>query len=436
METDQTPEQQRRRLLMLATAWQRGEIRLDALGKSAYRLLNASCSGCREDRPRERPTRLDELPAPVTEALERLVALVDGAPDGWDAALGEIAAGGAERYGAAQLAAALLVKARDELPGDPARSGRWAQLAAAVAGLGGGAEHRERLAQAMAYRGNAVRAAQSEGLAAAEPWFAGARWILEREGGRSVEVGAEVDRLHGTLLKDQLRFGAAVRRFRRAIACYVTLGEERMVARVALSLSLTYSFAQDRASAMELARTALTWSGQAGDTAQRALALLHLAALSEVEGRLEIAHAMTRQAWQLGVEQDSALGLHLSWTDVLIAAHGGSERAYEELWALYACQHEADSPYDALAQLLHIARLVSIHRKYGEMPKVAHEVARLEPQVPEYHGKVRQALAGLRRQLVDEALTPALALQYSLYLRLARRDPHLAVSALGLPSIG
>lgn len=388
----------RDRLSHLTAAWRRGEVGEAAFRQAMYRTLEESCMGCREVLPTERPTRLDEVSEPVARSLAKLEKLVEG-DGGWDAALMKIARwrrrSGRERVNV-ELAAALLVRARDALPADPERSGRWAWLAAAVAGYENTPRHRERLAQALAYQGNAVRAAQTEGLAAAEPWFESGRSLL-RKGAGSAEVGAEVDRLHATLLKDQRRFPAAVHLFLRSLCSYAALGDQKMVARTALSLALTHFLREELGQALDLARLAHAWSVKASANDLRFQALIQLASYAEERGEIQYGRRLLDEALAISDRpRGPGVDAIVHGLDRVLAVRDGSPGAFDELWILYRDRFADGCPYMAVGLLVDMARLSQIQQRYAEMPRIAQQIERLRAVVPQRHEQVRLALRALR----------------------------------------
>lgn len=387
----------------------------EACLRVAYRILRPACSRCRKYQAVARGVRLSPRSA---DALARLEGPVSHGED-WEEAF-RLVARLSDHFEDSNIAAVLLGKARDELPGQPARSARWAELAAMVASLGATLSHRQHLACAIAYQGNAIRVLGRE-IGDAEPWFTCARLLLRRFGS-TLEASADIDQLTASWLVSQRRFDESRYLLFRASSIFLGLSDNVMMARTFLTLALTYSLEGNPHKALELAQISYLRSSRAGDTALRFIGLLHLTSYAENSGAIWLARRSLDLATSIPDRPHSkATELSLRGLSLLLDAHDGLPEALDLLWDLYENHFAGAPPHRSLAVLLDIARVTP--NRDDLLARLASAVSAIHSRVPPHHVHVRKAVNSLQNDISARAVTPVLALRYSAYFLLANRDP-------------
>lgn len=406
MSDDSTVSQ---RFEVLRRAHARGDLSEEAFCEGVYALLQRFCAGCRETGPLPDVVHLDRLSPGIENELRALEAEVAG-EDGFDAAFGLVVAGGLDQFVSDSLAAAIVIKARNELPEDPRRSGQWAALAAAVAGKGRTSAHRERLAQALAYIGNTHRASQTGGLVTAEPWLNSAR-VLLGSGANISEAVADIWRIEGTLRKDQRQFSVATHLLRKALGVYLSLDLRDLAASTLLSLAHAHYFAGELDEAIDTVRAAFASASALGNEAVKLYALVNLAVYSElnddvVTARQALDAAMTRIDLIIG----PLLKHRLAWIDAVLHVREGRAETLKSLWDQLDQWLEQGASYDAVALLLDIGRLAQARQDRPELERVATALDGLRTAAPEHHVEARHLLATLRRRVLAASLTRSVLL--------------------------
>lgn len=390
-----------------------------------YLKMVHSCRNCAAVAPlAERRT----LTGPAQKELECLTATVSSG--GWDAALVLVADGGKDAYIDPGLARCLIEESRKALFRDPTLSRRWAELAAAVAGKSEEKRgpSRERLAQALAYQGNAVRIIQTNGLSSAEPWFTTAYSLLRTSGVRWCgDVAADLDWLEGSLRKDQRHFDEAVLLLRRSVATSILLDDPDRITRTILSLAHTHYFAGDFSAALEIGRFGHASSIEQGDPDMRFLATVNLTVYSEASGDLRTAKTLFREVGRLseGRNLSKDVKVRLAAQEARLDAAEGLEEAFCHLWAIYRYWLDVSKPYDAVAHLLEIGRIAQLIDRVAELPRVVAEISRLLDATPEFGEELRQALSDLAGEVRQRSVTPVAYVAFCQYLGVVQRNPTL-----------
>lgn len=297
------------------------------------------------------------------------------------------------RFRGEVFAELLVEEAQSHLPEDPWAAHGWADLASDIRRRSLGFDEENGVGvRIFAHRGNAHRAMGRLTDAAADLHFA--RRLLETSAVTDLSVYAELDRLEGSLRKDQRDLVAAENLLHRAICLYRILGESELRARTEITLGANY---------YNLSRT-----DEAVRTAESALADLSFGVTPYLylAGRYNLALALVdlgehRRALTL-LEEDRPLQeghferltkLRVTWLRGRIShALGRPERAVEHLTAAREGFIEAGIGYDVAMVSLDLVLALRDLGRLNRVRQIAAEALHLfrSQHIP------RETLASLR----------------------------------------
>lgn len=159
------------------------------------------------------------------------------------------------RFRSPLLVALFLAEARARVTDDPDEAFALTELAVAVSGQGQAAVTPGCLPLALAYAGNARRAAGE--LTEAEDYFGRVREAFHRQPNVSLWVRGELASLDGSLLKDQRNFRAAKDALQAALHDFKAVGDPPGTVRVLMNLAAVHRLAGAHPQALTTLREAL-----------------------------------------------------------------------------------------------------------------------------------------------------------------------------------
>lgn len=335
-----------------------------------------------------------------------------------------------KRYRGRAFADRLIRASKAALPGDPEASYHFAHLAKAVIyHTDGRLMFMPPFAQAVAWEANARRA-QGD-LIAAEQDFAVARHIVDRPGVEDTLIVAEIDRLEGTLRKDQRRFAEALALLTHAIELYRVVGEEIEAAKVLLKVADCYDLQDEPEKAAEATYAALAFFDPDA-TPQLYLGTRHnLAWFLSNQG--EHQHARDLLLYDEDLYRDYAdrsLRLRRPWLEGRIALGLGemaaAERLLEKAREGFARRRIG---FDVAGVSLDLA-LVYLHAgRLDQVKAVAAEAVTLFA-AQEVHRDALAALTLFREAALTEQVSVAMVRRLQRYLAQAKADPAASLEAV------
>lgn len=337
------------------------------------------------------------------------------------------------KFTSATLAALLIEQARAELPESPNRSLGWARLATAVAEPGETQEHQDQLARAMAFEANAHRARSD--FAGAENVLMEARRRIAKTGLTDPTAAGELEMIEGRLRAAQGRFREAILLLRRAAASHACGENSLGIALALIALSLAHNEGGEHVAALDVGRTALLWSEEAGEASleqsSRFNLVLFLFDSGACHPALEELARFRAFCAHRKLPLSRSLSLRVRWLEArLLGELGDPETAREQLWAL---QREFVSDSDWHPALLLIVHLAQIEWRVGRV-EAYRDLARAVGQIADtgsdaLHAAATAAVASLHSALSHRTLDAEQIKEFEWFFRHSGQNPGLLFAA-------
>jgi tetratricopeptide (TPR) repeat protein len=326
-----------------------------------------------------------------------------------------------ERYASRALCEELFRKARACLPADPAGSRGWAETAEAVA-ASYPEPHPPHALRALAFRGNAVRAAGD--FRAARRLLRLAREGMLAEGVADLDLHAELHSFLGSLFTDLRHFDEAREHLDAAARLYTLVGDDDGAARVMMKMANLSRYRGDIAEALEADReaTALVSPGRSPR--------LYLAARFNLASNLVAAgdHDVARDvlAYDEDLYEDHSdrhTWIRYRWLQGRVAGEVGDPELAEE------CLREVrdefgrqEQGFDAALACLDLAALYHREGRHAALRETAARAVRLF-EAHEIHRDALAALLLLRDAAAAERVTAETLRRVAEFVRTAAHEP-------------
>jgi len=327
-------------------------------------------------------------------------------------------------YTSPWLVALLLAQAREAVHASPAAAGELAELADAVARRGEAARTPGARPLTLAFLGNALRA--DARLKEASPYFDQAREVLRREGGPGWVI-AEVDSLHGSLLKDARRLDAAELCLANAARRFEQVGDDVGAARALIKLAERHWIAAEPVRARTVVEEALDHVHPIADARLNLFAhhnlSLYLCALDRAEDAARLFRLLAPAYESF---DDRQTMIRRQWLGGVIARGLGEDKQAEAAFraALMDLVEGGSSAFVAAFVALDLIALLFRQNRWAEVGRLAASL----PSLFENQGiqtEATVALLFLHRSAARQQLNTGLLLEIRRFVERAQVDRSL-----------
>ena len=335
-----------------------------------------------------------------------------------------------ERLDALAQAEALLEASRGCLPAEPGEA--LAQAREAQQLLRGELSTPAAVAlyaRAVAYEANSLRA-QGD-LPGAADLFAAARFLLRSHSLGEQFINAELDRLEGSLLRDQRRLPAAVETLHRAWVAYLLGGERVEAARCGLKLGLVHREQGEYDEAISITRQALGLILEADEEPRLLFMAFHnLACFHTDASRYSEARHLLEETRELAAAFPDPWSRNLRhWVEGNVARGLEEDDAAEEAYRAARDGFLAEGVgYDAALVSLDLALLYARQGRTADVKRLATEMLPVF-EAQDVHREAFAALLLFQEAARTEQVTVAFLQELTTYLQAARTDPELTFHA-------
>lgn len=326
-----------------------------------------------------------------------------------------------KRYASRALCEALFDEARACLPADPAGSRGWAETATAMAALYP-VRHPAHEARALAFRGNAARAAGD--FLRAEEFLEGARRLMAEHHVADPDLVAELHSFFGSLRTDIRRLTEAEEHLAVAAHLYQALERDEELARVVMKLATLHRHRGEMEAALEADREAAALLSPKSQPRLYLAARFNLASNLAAAGEPEAARDVLLYDLDLYEEHaDPHTRVRVRWLEGRLAAAAGepevAEGALVEVRDEFAAQEHG---FNAALVCLDLAELYHRQGRLEDLQEAAGQAVALF-RAHEIHREALAALLLLQEAAAARRVTVETLHQVAAFLGEAAKDP-------------